>query len=408
MENEQRPSKIQKRDHSPDTRDAQFSAPTVTSKANEDHDSNSKQTNHSEPETSDQDESKEKTSSSQNLAMSHAAITAENGEKPISKNQLKKLRRQQAWDAGAEDRRAKRRDKAKARRQAQVLAKEMGEEIVSKPAPPTRRSILVPVTILFDCDFDDLMMDHERKSLAGQITRCYSDNRKSAFRTHMAVTSFGKQLKERYVTTLNGQHLSWKEMQFFPEDFVEVAGKAQEWMTKQNGGRLAGALASDGEVELSELQKQGEVIYLSSDSDKTLTELKPYTTYIIGGIVDKNRHKGLCHKRALDRGIKTAKLPIGEFLKLNSRKVLATNHVSEIMLKWLEFGDWGEAFMAVIPKRKGGELRQHDENATSGDIIEETEECNEDGATLAEDNDKVAAAKDGNGENIQQEPDTAA
>jgi len=42
---------------------------------------------------------------------------------------------------------------------------------------------------------------------------------------------------------------------------------------------------------------------------------------------------------------------------MNSRSVLATNHVSEIMLKWLELGDWGEAFIQVIPKRKGGKLR---------------------------------------------------
>jgi tRNA (guanine9-N1)-methyltransferase len=73
--------------------------------------------------------------------------------------------------------------------------------------------------------------------------------------------------------------------------------------------------------------------------------------------VDKNRHKGLCYKRACERGIPTAKLPIGEYMTMQSRSVLAVNHVVEIMLKWLVTGDWGEAFLSVIPKRKDAKLK---------------------------------------------------
>jgi tRNA (guanine9-N1)-methyltransferase len=110
--------------------------------------------------------------------------------------------------------------------------------------------------------------------------------------------------------------------------------------------------------------EEGEIIYLSSESDNVLTHLKPNSTYIIGGLVDKNRHKGICHRRAVNRGIKTAKLPIKEYLEMRDRQVLVTNHVLEILLKWMEFGDWGKAFMEVMPKRKGGKLREdgtHDE-----------------------------------------------
>ncbi|POS87710.1 hypothetical protein EPUL_000648 [Erysiphe pulchra] len=99
------------------------------------------------------------------------------------------------------------------------------------------------------------------------------------------------------------------------------------------------------------------IIYLTSDSPNTLTHLTPNTSYIIGGIVDKNRHKGLCYKRACERGIYTAKLPIGEYMKMQSRTVLAVNHVVEIMLKWLETNDWAEAFLQVIPKRKQAVLK---------------------------------------------------
>ena len=44
-------------------------------------------------------------------------------------------------------------------------------------------------------------------------------------------------------------------------------------------------------------------------------------------------------------------------MQMAGRFILATNHVSDIMVRWLELGDWGEAFERVIPKRKGGILK---------------------------------------------------
>ena len=96
-----------------------------------------------------------------------------------------------------------------------------------------------------------------------------------------------------------------------------------------------------------------DVVYLTSESPYTLQRLEPHTSYVIGGLVDRNREKGLCYRRARELGIRTARLPIGQFMVMQSRQVLATNHVVEIMVRWLECEDWGEAFMAVIPKRKG-------------------------------------------------------
>lgn len=128
-------------------------------------------------------------------------------------------------------------------------------------------------------------------------------------------------------------------------------------------------LFSNGASDLD----QGEVVYLTSDSPYTLDELKPYSTYIIGGLVDKNRHKGICYKTACEKGLKTAKLPIGEFMEMQSRFVLATNHVVEIMVRWLECGDWGKAFLNVIPKRKGGKLRDFD--AAHESVQQLAEQC---------------------------------
>ncbi|XP_073457564.1 tRNA methyltransferase 10 homolog A isoform X2 [Aquarana catesbeiana] len=63
--------------------------------------------------------------------------------------------------------------------------------------------------------------------------------------------------------------------------------------------------------------------------------------------------KGITYKQALDLGIRHAQLPLGSFVKMNSRKVLAVNHVFEIILAYLEKKDWKEAFFSVLPQRKG-------------------------------------------------------
>ncbi|OAL54821.1 hypothetical protein IQ07DRAFT_475197, partial [Pyrenochaeta sp. DS3sAY3a] len=292
----------------------------------------------------------------------------------ISKNQLKKLKRHERWESGREDRKLKRKEKIKEKkarnREAWAQANTDENGVVARPPPsrPPRHSAgygtQVPVTIIFDCDFEDLMFDHELKSLGLQITRCYSDNRKAKYRAHLALSSFGGKMKERFDGILAQQYTSWKGFQFFEEDFVAVAEKSKEWMAGPKGGAIAGALATPRNVEDTNTEdaaneaEEGEIVYLSAESDNVLTHLRPNSTYIIGGLVDKNRHKGICHKRAVDRGIKTAKLPIGEFLEMKSRQVLVTNHVMEIMSKWLEYDDWGKAFMEVMPKRKGGKLRE--------------------------------------------------
>jgi tRNA (guanine9-N1)-methyltransferase len=287
----------------------------------------------------------------------------------LSRSAYKKLLKQQEYDAGKEKRRELKKQKEKQkkleRRQAKEEAIAKGE-IPATPPPQERKiHVQVPVTFIFDCNFDELMLEGEIKSLASQITRCYSDNTKAPFRAHLAVASMGGRLQERFDGPLQEQYKAWKGIKFFSEDFVHVSQIAKEWMHQpERGGKVAGALVEAAEDSL--LGNEGEVIYLSSDSDNTIDGLKPYSTYIIGGLVDRNRHKGICYKSAMDKGIKTAKLPIGDFLEMSSRYVLTTNHVNEIMLRWLELGDWGEAFMKVIPKRKGGSLKNIDADGADG------------------------------------------
>ncbi|KAK4556469.1 tRNA (guanine(9)-N(1))-methyltransferase [Recurvomyces mirabilis] len=326
------------------------------------------------------------------IAPSAASDLIGDGDQPMSKNQRKKLLKKQEWEAKRGDRKIIRKEKLVAKRERKREARQQQNDETNsdhQPAPPAPvkvlpiKSVQLPVTFLIDCDFDDLMRDNERISLASQITRCYSDNKTAKFRAHLTVCSFTGKLRHRFDNILT-HYKGWRGVRFLESDFVETAEQAKQWMAeKKYGGSLTGSFSKysdEDETSQSRLQEEGEIVYLSSEASDTLTELKPYSTYIIGGLVDKNREKGICYKRATQRGIRTAKLPIGDYLQMSSRKVLATNHVNEIMVKWLETKDWGEAFMKVIPKRKGGQLKgQDDDQEAEGGAEEGSEKAHEDG-----------------------------
>jgi tRNA (guanine9-N1)-methyltransferase len=353
MDGEERPRKIQKLD----TDGSHDSEPLMTGAIGGGQDEKPEQalTESETPATTTEKESEEPTAAEEG-----SAETAQN----ISKRQLRKQRQREAWEAEREHRKVIRKEKATARKQkkreAWEEAKKQGKdtkEELAKLFPSTsrkgQRTTQLPITLVIDCGFDDLMMEKERVSLAQQLTRSYSENNRSPFKGHLVLSSFNKLLKERFETTLHKTHEHWKNVRFLDEDWLFAANKATEWMQGPQGGKLVGPFESKADVK----PEDGEIVYLSSDSSDTLTELKPYSTYIIGGLVDKNRHKGICHKRATELGIKTAKLPIGDYIQMASRSVLATNHVVEIMVRWLQLQDWGEAFMQTIPSRKGGVLR---------------------------------------------------
>jgi tRNA (guanine9-N1)-methyltransferase len=293
----------------------------------------------------------------------------------MSKNARKRLRRVQEWEDARDDRKRRRREKriaSKARRReerAELLAQGADPAVLFAKKAPAQR---VPIALILDCGFEAYMTDRERISLSSQVTRCYSDNRNFAYKSHFWISGWGGKLKERFETAMENQHLQWKDVSFEEGGFLEAAVRAREKM-QRDGGLMIDALQRSvdepvgwekDDVEPFPLadavpaldEAYGDVVYLTSESPYTLERLEPNTSYIIGGLVDKNREKGLCYKRAVERGIRTAKLPIGQYMKLRTRQILATNHVVEIMLRWLECEDWAEAFKHVIPKRKGVEM----------------------------------------------------
>lgn len=80
-------------------------------------------------------------------------------------------------------------------------------------------------------------------------------------------------------------------------------------------------------------------VYLSADSQDTLEELSPSKSYIIGGLVDRNRYKGLCESKAKEQGIATTSLPISDYACLTGNKVLTVNQVLEMLVHWVVSND---------------------------------------------------------------------
>jgi len=122
------------------------------------------------------------------------------------------------------------------------------------------------------------------------------------------------------------------------------------------------------EASYPKLPPKHKFVYLTGDSPNTLSTLDNNTTYIIGGIVDRNRLKRAAIERAESISAKnptldvtTARLPLDEHIDFKaSTRILTCNHVFEILQKYREKGynDWKGAIMAVLPDRKDLEEKE--------------------------------------------------
>ncbi|XP_022438120.1 tRNA methyltransferase 10 homolog A isoform X1 [Delphinapterus leucas] len=242
------------------------------------------------------------------------------GFEPISKRQMKKIMKQKQWEEQRELRKQKRKEKRKRKqleRQCQLESNSEGSD-----RKRIRRDVVYsPLRLIIDCSFDSLMVLKDIKKLHKQIQRCYAENRRALHPVQFYLTSHGGQLKKNMDENDKGW-VNWKDIHIKPEHYSEF------------------------------IQKE-DLVYLTSDSPNVLKELDESKAYVIGGLVDHNHHKGLTYKQASEHGIDHAQLPLGNFVKMNSRKVLAINHVFEIILEYLETRDWQEAFFTILPQRKG-------------------------------------------------------
>ncbi|XP_074269513.1 tRNA (guanine(9)-N1)-methyltransferase [Silene latifolia] len=305
-------------------------------------------------------------------------------EKPISKNAQKKLKRQERYEAKKAEKKAlekqhKMAEKLRKQKEWDEKLAALGEEEKMKLIE-SRRGLrkermeqrseervkkfeklswgkLHGQSIVIDLEFADLMTESELHSLVQQIMYCYAVNGRSTSPCHLWLTGCEG--------TMDSQ-------------LKRIPG-VDKWVIEKE---------SRSYIEALQDQKEN-LVYLTADSETVLEDLDPKKMYIIGGLVDRNRWKGLTMKKAQEQGIQTAKLPIGNYLKMSSSQVLTVNQVVEILLKYLEIRDWKTSFFQVIPQRKrceatsskiGGESEddEHKEADNSSDSQKKLKVCETD------------------------------
>ncbi|TXT13563.1 hypothetical protein VHUM_00930 [Vanrija humicola] len=294
----------------------------------------------------------------------------------LSKNQQKKLAKRAKFESHKLEKRAAERIRRRERTQALKAGYEAGtlseadKEIYERGLELKRRAKanvnqaaeVWPGGVVIDCGFDELMTEQEITSMSGQLTYVYSANR-TAPRPFSSVvfTSFSPEVSPRLwekMTKTNWDR--WNRMHFWAEDVGVLAGelgkdKAESGaeVEAETGAEAANGNEAAGPHLPPTLPATHKLVYLSADADEELTRLAEDEVYVLGGIVDRNRHKMLCQNKADKLNIRTARLPIGTFIEnLPTRKVLTVNQVYSILVQYVALQDWAAAFEAVIPQRK--------------------------------------------------------
>lgn len=244
-------------------------------------------------------------------------IASENNTEGLSKNQMKKLRKKKHFQEMRPLKRKRERERRKERRKEMKLAGTLPQKVRCKTMDYAEAS---KISVAIDLDFPEFMVESDQRKVVKQVKLCYTNNRKAVHPLQFYITSFTGIMKDIFVCVQPGC-VNW-DVYFKEEDYYNIFDHRN-------------------------------IVYLTAESENVLETLDESKTYVIGGLVDHNQQKGLCHQRALQRKINHAQLPISQYIKLSSRKVLTINHVFEILVKYTETRNWEQAFYDVIPKRKG-------------------------------------------------------
>ena len=230
---------------------------------------------------------------------------------------------QAAWDAMSPEEQAEQKKQSLEVRQQRVAADEAAKAAAAAAEDPSR---VIPTCVL-DLDFHEFHGEREVASLAQQLSYSYCANRRSGFPMRLVFASLGGALEAKLTTGY--------------KNWIAVRREAANYQALYPKERL---------------------VYLSSEAEEVLDgSLDPEAVYVIGGLVDHNRQKGLTHQRAIEAGIRTVRLPIDEHMVMSQRRILAVNHCVEILVYVASGLSWAEALVKVMPERRHAVARPGEE-----------------------------------------------
>lgn len=226
----------------------------------------------------------------------------------LTKRQKKKYLKTLKWEARKKEKRANERLKAKKRK----MEAKLNNIDLGPSRKQLKRSTMAnspcKIGVVIDLSFDHLMISkvltysvffsdfklfliQDMGKVIKQILRIYTENRRAKAPMQLYLTNFEGRAKEE-MAKHNGYE-NW-DINFRAESYLKLFPKDK-------------------------------LVYLTSESNKVITELQEDKVYIIGGLVDHNSHKGICYKKAVDEGIDHGQLPIREYFHTKHRKVFTIN-----------------------------------------------------------------------------------
>ena len=192
--------------------------------------------------------------------------------------------------------------------------------------------------VIIDLGFDDFMTDRQVVSLAQQLGHCHAAAKR-------AIDADGRPALIHCLSSYGGR-VETRMQQIHGSSAWPQARHRKTWLDV--------AAASGYQAEpLSSADHR--LVYLSAEGEETLDAIDVDDIYVIGGLVDRNQHRGLTHRRALAAGVPTARLPLEEHMQMTSDarcRALTVNHCFELLLLRRQGLCWQDAIREVLPARR--------------------------------------------------------